>query len=700
MRRAEEKIVGKAAGAGRRGRPAGPPHLGLGIDAGGTYTDVVIFDFAAGAVRQKAKSLTTKWDYAVGIEAALDRIEAGGLAAVDLVAVSTTLATNAIVEGRGQKVGLLLMPPYGWRDPPNFTHELYAIVDGQLEIDGREIAPVNPEQVRRVVREMLDRQGVRAFAVAGYASHVNPAHEQQVKAAVRDETDAVVTCSRDISAGLNYRIAAETAVLNAKIIPCLDTFLARVQETIRRRGLTAPLMVVRSDGSLMGLELARQRPVETILSGPAASAAGAAFLTGATDAIVVDIGGTTTDTALIRNGVVRTCQDGATVGRWKTHVEALDMRTLGLGGDSRIVLSGGRLAVGPQRIAPVAWLAREDPRTGKALDWIAEHLDRFENNTRAMEIVCLTPHAKHRPLDAREREVVEQITTRPHSVEELVERLQRVDEQLLPLDRLEEDHIILRCGLTPTDLLHSDGRIVLWDTAAARRICDLYTALLQINRDRLVEQVFEIITRMLAVDLLKTRLADRVDPDTIDGAPAAMALIDSALGGMSEGLSVKIALQAPAVGIGAPARFFLPAAARRLGARTVIPAHAEVANAVGAIISRIHIQRRATIAVDENGRFRAEGLPGTPTFPNIDAAERAAAAHLRELVGELGRQAGAARREVAIEIEDRQTTLKDGERLFVGRIITARLCGHPRLSRTTRPRHKPPAKTGAAHVQP
>ena len=172
--------------------------MGLGIDAGGTYTDAVLYDFQRDQVVEKAKALTTKWDYTIGISEALDRLTPAWLAHVDLVSISTTLATNAIVEGRGQKVGLLIFPPYGLFDPPDIAYRPIGILEGQLEIDGRVILPVNPDQVRREIRRMLEEEKVGAFAVSGYASHVNPAHELEVKAIIEQETGLRVSCARTV----------------------------------------------------------------------------------------------------------------------------------------------------------------------------------------------------------------------------------------------------------------------------------------------------------------------------------------------------------------------------------------------------------------------------------------------------------------------------------------------------------------------
>jgi N-methylhydantoinase A/oxoprolinase/acetone carboxylase beta subunit len=654
--------------------------LGLGIDAGGTFTDAVLYDFRSQSILAKAKSLTTRWDYALGIEQAIDGLDSRRLAEVDLVSVSTTLATNAIVEERGQRVALLLMTPYGWKAPENFTHDLIAVVSGQLEIDGKELVPVDPAQVRRIVREMIDRQGIRAFAVAGYASHVNPAHELQVMAAVREETDATVTCAHDIAGGINYRIRAETAVLNARIIPALDAFLSRVQVVIRKRGLQVPIMVVRSDGSLMSLAVARSRPVETILSGPAASVAGASYLTGAADALIVDIGGTTTDTAAIRHGVVRTCPDGAKVGRWKTHVEALDMRTLGLGGDSRIAWRSGKLEIGPRRIAPVAWLASRAPGISDALRWLENRVDRFTGSTRPMELLALTPY-EFPPLTDDAMRVVRHLRSRPFSVDELVELEQCAVEQFLPIAELEESHVIQRCGLTPTDLLHARGDLSLWDAEASRTLCDLYARVCGVSRAELIEMAVNLVVRNLALEILKKQMGDELEKEDVENSPSAMALIERALEGRGDGYSVQIGLNLPVIGIGAPAPFFIPQAAIRLRTKAVVPENGDVANAIGAITSPVRICRRATIGIDEKNRFRVEGVAGTPAFARIEEAQGFAVERLCEVVRDLGRKSGTTQSRVEVTVRDRMGQMSDGNQVFLERLVEARLTGSPDLTR-------------------
>ena len=655
--------------------------LGLGIDAGGTYTDVVIYDFQTNGVIQKAKAPTTKWDFTIGIGEGLDQLDAARLAQVDLVSVSTTLATNAIVEGRGQKAGLLIMPPYGLFDPEDIACRPIAVVDGRLEIDGAEIAPVNPDQVRGVVREMVDRQQVRAFAVAGYASHNNPAHELQVKEIIAAETGLSVTCGHEVSEGLNYRLRAATAALNARIIPCLETLIDHVNVSLERRGIRAPKMIVKSDGSLMSAQTARGRPIETILSGPAASVAGASYLARLTNAIVVDMGGTTTDTAVIRNGVVRTCDEGASVGGWRTHVKALDMRTLGLGGDSLVAYEKRKLRIGPRRVAPVSWLISRQPQGREALDWLGRHLDFFDRSTEGMGLVALNGHAGAASLTAEESRIVEELSKRPCSVQELALRVKSVAWELLPLERLEDAHLIQRCGLTPTDLLHTMGQVDLWDADAAHRMGELYARLMGVTREELAGRVLRQVVRDLAVELLKKQLDGESDPDTIDDSAAAMALVTNMLDGGRDGLRLRAELRWPVVGIGAPVHLFLPQAAELLGTEAVIPPNADVANAIGAITSSVSIHRQVKIRPNDLGGYDLYGLPGVPSFTNFEDAHRFGVAELQKIVRQVAREAGTSRTRVDVVIKDGIGALSDGGQIFVGRTLEARLTGRPDVAR-------------------
>ena len=376
--------------------------IGLGIDAGGTYTDAVIYDFRTGATRCKGKALTTRWDFTIGIGRALEKLDPNQLKQVEMVALSTTLATNAIVEGDGQKVGLLLMPPYGIYDPADYPHEPKALIPGRLSITGEEIEPVDTDQVRQIVKRMVEKDRVNAFAVSGFAGAINPDHEMAVKGVIGSETGLFVTCGHELSSILDFKIRATTAVLNARIVPRLGKLIANLENALKKMEIHAPIVVVKGDGTLMRAEMAKARPVETIFSGPAASVAGARHLTGLEDALVVDVGGTTTDTAAVEHGSVRVCSTGSTVAGRRTHVRALDIRTAGLGGDSLINREKGIFSIGPRRVAPIAWLGSSFAGADEAIDYLSTRLRSFETSTRNMQILAVTGTATHLHLTEME----------------------------------------------------------------------------------------------------------------------------------------------------------------------------------------------------------------------------------------------------------------------------------------------------------
>ena len=199
------------------------------------------------------------------------------------------------------------------------------------------------------------------FAVCAYFAVRNPAHEIAARELIREKTGLPVTASHELSAKLGGPRRALTTLLNARLISMIDRLVAATEGFLEQRGIAAPLMVVRGDGALVSAAFARQRPIETILSGPAASLVGARHMTGLDEAVVSDIGGTTTDVAVLDKGRPRLDPEGATVGGFRTMVEAVAMRTFGLGGDSEVALEDGglspRILLGPRRVVPLALAA-------------------------------------------------------------------------------------------------------------------------------------------------------------------------------------------------------------------------------------------------------------------------------------------------------------------------------------------------------
>jgi N-methylhydantoinase A/oxoprolinase/acetone carboxylase beta subunit len=651
--------------------------IGLGIDAGGTYTDSVIYDVGRSETICKSKALTTKWDFTVGIREGLAKLDQEKLRQVEMVSLSTTLATNAIVEGEGQKVGMVIMPPYSRLDPGEIQYEPKAVISGKLEITGKEISPINEMEIKRIVRRMVDKDEVKAFAVSGYAGAINPAHELTVKHIIREETGLFVTCGHELSGILDFKIRAHTAMLNARIIPNLTKLLLDLENVLEKQGIFVPIVVVKGDGTLMSVAMAKERPVETILSGPAASVAGARHLTGLKNALVVDMGGTTTDTAALVDGAVSVCETGSKVGGHKTHVEALEIRTAGLGGDSLIQWQKGQFSIGPRRVAPIAWLGAMYPGTNRALEFLDGHLDRYAISTQLMQILALTGSTDKLSLTTQEKRIVTLLKSRPFSIDELVKRIGVLFRSSLELERLEESFVIQRCGLTLTDLLHVTGRFERWDKRVAKSYCRLYSRLSKMEIPDMSEHLLDMGVERLTLELLKRQLDDETDPEALHTCPVCKVLIKNLLSGGSDHYSVQIDFKRPIVGIGAPIHFFLPRAAQTLGAKVVLPEDADVANAIGAITSNIVVKRHVRIVPDQEGGFLIEGIVGTRHFGKFEDGDAYARKELIRMVGNLARSAGTSTRLVELKTDDKTATTADGSQIFMGRTIHAKLTGLP-----------------------
>ncbi len=679
-----------AAGEGEPGTRGG---LGLGIDAGGTYTDAVIYDFDAGAVAGKAKALTTHHDPLIGISAALDRLDSTLLAGVSVVALSTTFATNAIVEDSGGEPGCIIMPHEGF-DEARIRWPHRAIIGGRMSIAGEELAPLDEEGCRRAVRALL-AAGVDAFAVSGYGSVRNPAHELRAREIIADECDLPVVCGHELSGRLNFINRANTAALNARLLPLIARLLDAARRTLGERGIAAPLMVVKGDGSLINVDTARQRPVETILSGPAASVLGARHLAGEGDAMVIDVGGTTTDAAIIVEGRPRLSPEGARVGGWQTSVEAVRIRTSGLGGDSAIDFNVDRdLLVGPRRVLPLCYLAAT---TGDGVTATLASLPRRDDVVRtcamSLDFLLPGPMAAHREPTDEERRVLDALRDAPTHRAALAARLGLASPRLVNTRRMEDRGVIQRAALTPTDLLHYTGEFAAWDVAAARAGVEAFAHLYGCAPDELVALTWERITRMLAL----TVIAEEMGREDLEGeaaqSPALAAVLERLLAPGPDGpLSFAPDYARPVVGIGAPADAFLPPLAERLSCEVLVPEHAEVANAVGAIVSHVSASEVIAVRPSEYDAFTVYAPGGRREFESLTAAAEYAAREASRAARERALAAGAAEPRVELQVDRRIGRLSTGEEQIIEVSVRATAMGYPAAAAATR--HTPRAHGG------
>jgi len=579
--------------AGRE--PGGGKTFAVGLDAGGTYTDAVLVEWPGGRVVGQAKALTTPQDLSLGIASALDQLDSLSLHSVRLVALATTLATNAIVEKKGGRVGLLLS---GY-DPKtlaqfNLLGHLPVVarhsLRGRLGEEGRELEPIDPEEVRTALVQMQGQ--VEALAISGYFSVRNSAHEQQIRAIARDMGSWPIVCGYELTSRLDAVKRAVTAALNARLLPLLRDLLESLENCLRQRGITAPVWMMSGEGRLMAAADVRQRPVETILSGPAASVVAARLTSGRSEAIVIDMGGTTSDIAVLRGGQPGLSPDGALVGGWPTHVNAVDIRTCGLGGDSHIQLFSGRLKIGPRRACPVCLAATEHAQMLRQLRRLAslvetrlmrEPEERFPVSL-ADFIVQVRP-AQGLQLGWQERAVLGLLSEGPVPLLDVFDRLDASHLHVQGVDQLEERGLIQRIGLTPTDLLHAEGTYLAWNEEAARLASEIVARQMGLSVKALCDTIREQIVDQLAFEVLGRLLQNEMAGDGTAGLDSY--LLRRALDGQTGGapMQCRIDLRDPLVGLGAPARSYLPRLAEKLHTEYICPPYAEVGVALGTVLA-------------------------------------------------------------------------------------------------------------------
>lgn len=321
----------------------------LGIDTGGTYTDGVVVDRDTRKVLCKAKAFTTHNDLTAGMENCMRAMKIDRWERIEQVSLSTTLATNAIVEGKGGRVGLLLL---GGKPEGRLPAEVCVQLGARVNIRGGVCERLDEAELEDALLRFQDQ--CDAVAISGYASVRNPVHEVQAARKVNETIGLPVVCGHELTSTLGFYERTVTAVLNARLIPLVRNLITAVCWVMSRFGVQAPIMIVRGDGSLMRADYSMERPVETVLSGPAASVIGARFLSRQDNCIVVDMGGTTTDIACLQKGKCTVSTEGARLAGWRTRVKALEICTFGLGGDSEIRPDqDGSVRIGPRRVTPL-----------------------------------------------------------------------------------------------------------------------------------------------------------------------------------------------------------------------------------------------------------------------------------------------------------------------------------------------------------
>lgn len=668
--------------------------IGIGIDTGGTYTDAVLYDFERAEILGTAKALTTPDDLSRGILSALDALPQEPVRAALMIALSTTLATNACVQDRGGRAKLIFLggnrkviDAYGheYGLPP--ANEMY-LQDSHTTFSGGVDREMDWDALRKAVSDgFADLDGVGI--VEANAVRNSAVVEKQAKADVLARYDVPVVCGHELFNELNSLQRGASALLNAQLVPVIRSFLLAIKTALAARGITAPVVIVRSDGGLMSEEFARIRPVETLLCGPAASVLGSARLTDEANCIVVDMGGTTTDIALVENHVPAQVVDGVRVGKWKTFVNGLFVHTFGLGGDTAIHHENERLLLRDYRVMPLCVAAHQHPRV---LDHLRELNAQGIRHTRPLHehYLLLRDIAQSPRYTDEEKAFCAALESGPLSLRQAGQAIPGRDMYNLNVTRLVKDGVVQLCGLTPTDIMHITGDFDAFSGEASHLAAQFVADNLNLTKEELCKQVYDQIKRRMYEHIVRALLEHQDAYYRRHGiGQETERLIQQCYeqarsGGERGPLSLQFKTDYVLAGVGAPIGVFLNDVAAMLGTRAVTPPHHEVANALGAVVGNV----MATTTVDirpindeaDTNAYRVFGIGATRSFKTKVEAEAFAVTDATQAARMEAIKRGA-KGEIAVtnSLSDHEAQARHSM-VYLGTRVTARAVGPIGLS--------------------
>ncbi|WP_406657164.1 hydantoinase/oxoprolinase family protein [Methanolobus sp. ZRKC2] len=584
-------------------------NLGLGIDTGGTYTDAVIMDLENGSIIDSNKSLTTYPDLIKGIINSINGLKAEYLANVKFTSVSTTLATNTTLEGKGYPAGLILV---GYNISRKIPTDHILSIEGGHDADGNEVESLgNLKKVKEFVR--MNKNKVSSFAISSYFGVRNPEHELTIKEMIQELTDLPVVCGHELSMDLGAYERALTALLNAQLIPVIDQFIRSVRSVMQDKNINSVLMMMRCDGSLVKIEEALKKPVESIFSGPAASLLGAAHLTDLKDCLTVDVGGTSTDISMILSGMPAISGSGAVVGGWDTMVKAIKMNTSAIGGDSHVWMKE-TTHIGPNRVIPLCLCAAEFPSIISKLQNAEKASKRIMNEIIQPTTFFMSNGAKSHSLHASELEVEEMkifdaITEKPSSISDIASRTNKhplMFEGILR--KLIQKRYVRQVGFTPTDVLHVTGDYTKWDSNASILGAAIISEYASMEPLDLCDKLKEDVARGIVLNLI-AHCADKVKKNDLEKILDGTELM-------------KFTIKTPVVMVGAPVAAYMEDMKYFIDADIRLPQYHEVGNAVGALVGNVVYREEVLIrpASPGSSQYLVFSEKGRQTFDDYQEA--------------------------------------------------------------------------------
>ncbi|MGF6376195.1 N-methylhydantoinase A/oxoprolinase/acetone carboxylase beta subunit [Clostridiales Family XIII bacterium PM5-7] len=654
--------------------------IGIGIDTGGTCTDAVVFDSVSRKVLAYGKTLTTKKNLKEGILKALLAMDQNLVQQAEYISLSTTLATNACVENKGGRAKLVfiglkqeyvekMQGTYGL--PP--TSEIYFLAGTPTRFAEPGNAP-DWDMFRNDVRSEF--KVYDSVAVV----QINPRYnngefEKTAETIIKEELGIPCVCGYDLFQEINVQRRGATALLNARLLPIMNEFFASIDQSIKELGLDVPVQVVKSDGTIMSREYAMERPVETLLCGPAASIIGATELSKRKDALIVDMGGTTSDVAMVKGGIPVTSGAGISIGSWKTMVKGVAIDTFALGGDSAVGYKDGELFLEERRVVPLCMIGSQYPYVVDKLKKLVSEKAAYSYPANQFLMLASTPENEDK-FSPSEYKLIEALNNGPLIIDDAAEAI-GVSPYVLKTKRLEDEGVIIRCGVTPTDAMHILGDYTDHCVEASKLGMEYLRIVTRKTIAELCTEIYEMVKERLYHHLVRIFMKHEMgDALTEEDQMSLGKVVDYVFQAKRKNMShshlyPQFKAATGFIGIGAPTSIFMKDVADLLEVDGDFPDYGKVANAIGAAVGSISTEYIVRIEpchhMDWSGNYVVSGGEKLESFEYydqaIDAAKRIADERVREKADAQG-----AGTNVIVELEiqeDSYDLVKDGAKLFI-----------------------------------
>lgn len=651
--------------------------IGIGIDTGGTYTDAVIYDFEKEQILGSGKSPTTHQKLEIGIEDALDALPEDLLKQGEFLALSTTLATNACVEGTGGRAKLVffgveykiveeMYQKYGLPQPSEI-----------LFLDGKDNSW---EDI--LLQEIPELENYDSIALVQiFASKDGGKLEKRAKDLLKDKLNMPIVCGYELFQERNVLRRGAGAILNAQLIPVIHNFIDEVKLVLNKKGLNIPIVIVRSDGSMMSLDFALEHPVETLLCGPAASVMAGAKLSSEANALIVDMGGTTTDIAIIEDGVPVLEKSGICIGKWKTFVKGLYVDTFGLGGDTVVRYENGALFLDKKRVVPLCVLASEYPEIKDELREMIAFEQGLSIHFQHEFYLLVHDITDKSGFTEDEKRFCEALKQGPLILKKAAAAVGR-DTYNLRMERLEKSGVVIRAGLTPTDIMHIKGDFQTFDAEASQLAVSYVASCVHMDENVLANKIYDLVEEKLYCNLVRI-LWHKEMPDSLkyndsrkwdEAVLASYYMVRENKNGMCN-LSFKT--KATLVGIGAPIHIFLESVAKLLGTKAIVPQEAPAANALGAVLGNVTASYTIELVANfDGGQAESYSISGDETshFETYEEAQVAAEQAARQMAAKRIEQRGATEYTISITTK-KVAPVVEGNEMFFSESVTAKAIG-------------------------